>query len=94
MNTKGQISYGYNNIKIGAFRWVMRATSKMGDDDYVRRFEFVLSGGETGIADVTTDNSQQATTIYDLNGRRVEAPGKGVYIVKGANGETKKVLFK
>lgn len=95
MSAKGQISYGYNNIKIGAFRWVFRATDKMGGDDYVRAINFVVNGDETGIADVATDNGQQATAIYDLNGRRVEAPVKGgIYIVKGANGQTKKMLFK
>jgi hypothetical protein len=31
----------------------------------------------------TTDNGGQTTVIYDLQGRRVENPTKGIYIVKG-----------
>ena len=43
------------------------------------RFE---GDGSTGV-DMTTDNSQQTTVIYDLQGRRVENPTKGIYIVNG-----------
>ena len=48
------------------------------------RFDF---GGTTSI-EKTTDNSQQTTVIYDLMGRRVENPTKGIYIVGG-----KKMFF-
>ena len=44
--------------------------------------------GDTGI-DMTTDNRQQTTVIYDLMGRKVESPAKGIYIVGG-----KKVVIK
>ena len=37
----------------------------------------------------STDNGQQTTDIYDLQGRRVESPTKGIYIVNG-----KKVVVK
>ena len=43
---------------------------------------------DTGI-DMTTDNRQQTTVIYDLMGRKVESPAKGIYIVGG-----KKVVIK
>ena len=43
---------------------------------------------DTGI-DMTTDNRQQTTVIYDLMGRKVESPAKGIYIVNG-----KKVIMK
>ena len=42
----------------------------------------------TGIGDVKADN-ENATTVYDLNGRVVENPTKGIYIING-----KKVLLK
>ena len=35
----------------------------------------------TGISDIVTDNTE--TTIYDLCGRRVENPQKGIYVVGG-----------
>jgi hypothetical protein len=37
----------------------------------------------TNIEVETIDNGQQITTIYDLQGRRVENPTKGIYIVNG-----------
>ena len=43
--------------------------------------------GTTGV-EMTTDNSLQSTVIFDLQGRRVMNPGKGMYIVNG-----KKVIF-
>ena len=49
------------------------------------RFDF---GGTTSI-EKTTDNGQQTAVIYDLMGRRVENPAKGIYIVGG-----KKVMIK
>ncbi len=45
-------------------------------------------GDATGI-DMTTDNRQQTTVIYDLMGCKVESPAKGIYIVNG-----KKVIMK
>ena len=40
-------------------------------------------GGGNGIDGVTTDNGQQATVVFDLQGRRVVNPAKGIYIVNG-----------
>ena len=51
---------------------------------------FTLNGTSTEIENVeTTDNGQQTTVIFDLAGRRVENPTKGLYIVGG-----KKMIFK
>ena len=49
------------------------------------RFDF---SGTTSI-EKTTDNGQETAVIYDLTGRRVENPAKGIYIVGG-----KKVMIK
>jgi len=43
----------------------------------------------TGISEVCKDRDTSREGIYDMQGRRVEKPGKGLYIVNG-----KKVLFK
>lgn len=43
----------------------------------------------TGIRDVMDDEADKPTVIYDLSGRRVTKPGKGIYIVNG-----KKVVIK
>ena len=53
-----------------------------------QREEFGLGGGDgTGIESVTSNNSVGG--IYDLQGRKVENPEKGIYIVNG-----KKILVK
>ena len=48
-------------------------------------WEFVNSGIEvpTGIDEVKTENGKAKTEIFDLSGRRVTVPAKGVYIVDG-----------
>jgi len=48
----------------------------------VRGFNFVSEGETTGINQVTGHGSQ-VTNIYDLQGRRVNALGNGVFIVNG-----------
>ena len=40
----------------------------------------------------TTDNGQQS--IYDLNGRKLDKPQKGINIIRYSDGTTKKVLLK
>ena len=37
----------------------------------------------TGIEQITTSTTDGAKVIYDLQGRRVQAPSKGLYIVNG-----------
>ena len=46
------------------------------------------SNGETAIEEVKTENGN-VETIYDLQGRKIDSPNKGIYIVDG-----KKVLVK
>ena len=50
-------------------------------------FTLTYTNGETGITDVKTEN-KKSKGIYDLTGRKVEAPTKGIYIIDG-----KKVLI-
>ena len=52
-------------------------------------FKPIKSTNSTDIEVETTDNGQQATVIYDLQGRRIDNPTKGFYIVNG-----KKVVIK
>ena len=49
----------------------------------------IKSTNPTNVEVETTDNGQQASVIYDLQGRRVESPTKGIYITNG-----KKVVIK
>jgi hypothetical protein len=50
--------------------------------------EFLLSGEATGIDNVSVSNCGNGE-VYDLQGRRVSQPTKGLYIVNG-----KKVVIK
>ena len=49
-----------------------------------KNIEFTLTytNGETGITEVKTDNGK-VRAIYDLLGRKVENPSKGIYIING-----------
>lgn len=51
--------------------------------------EFTLDGGVTGISEMEDVRSKKDDIYYDLNGRRVLYPTKGLYIVNG-----KKVVMK
>ena len=47
-------------------------------------YSFIRGEGTTAIDNLKlTDNSQQTSCVYDLLGRRVENPTKGVYIMNG-----------
>ena len=48
------------------------------------RFEILLGDGITEIDDLQTDNSQKTDhTVYDLQGRQINAPSRGLYIRNG-----------
>ena len=46
-------------------------------------FKPIKSTNPNDIEVETTDNGQRTTDFYDLQGRRVENPTKGIYIVDG-----------
>lgn len=48
-------------------------------------------GGETGIKELTDSADSAITGYYSLDGRRLNAPAKGVTIVRYANGKTIKI---
>lgn len=59
------------------------------DAQAVQKLSFSFGGETTGIGAVEADGAGKAATWYDLSGRRVDNPTKGVYIVNG-----KKVIVK
>ena len=64
----------YNNkayLNVPAAQGVRSLTIRFEDDE------------ETTAIEPSTLNAQPSTVIYDLQGRRVETPAKGVYIVNG-----------
>ena len=79
------------------FRFYLTISSREGspveiEDEAMSRVRIRVMGEEdyaTGIDEVNTENANVKTAVYDLSGRRVNAPAKGgVYIING-----KKVIY-
>ena len=91
INTSGTMSLGNDGkVTVGAFRWIMRKASKFGGSSSAAyaptiRFFDEDENGATGIGSVNgsgvTVNGSSA--YYDLQGRKVEQPKKGLYIRNG-----------
>ena len=75
-----KVAEGNTTLKVGANRCYIKA-------DAVTPAPFFRLGGTTNIANM--ENAETDAAVYDLTGRRVDAPAKGIYIVNG-----KKVLVK
>ena len=94
MAYSGELSFddGSANVTVGPFRWILRVTSKSGEADYSRSISFIDGNEQTGVNYVVADSD--AVEFFMLNGTKVDQPSKGVYIVKKANGEMRKVFVK
>ena len=104
MAKSGEISYATKTTtKVGANRWIFRVTPKDGEKtsvDYSKSmsFGFVVNGEEddddlTAVSDATAAAEGEVVAYYTLSGQKVAQPTKGVYVVKYANGTSKKVVF-
>ena len=59
-------------------------------DAHARSLTIVFENGETtGISETWKQNNEKPASVYDLQGRRITQPTRGLYIIKG-----KKVLVK
>ena len=88
VNNQGSISLG-NSVTVGAFRWVMRKASKFGGSSaaYAPTIRF-FDGDENSATGIVSVNGSGVTVngssaYYDLQGRKVEQPKKGLYIKNG-----------
>ena len=57
-------------------------------------FKNIVEGTPTGITSITTKEETSNVSVYDLNGRRLTEPQKGINIIKMSDGTTKKVFVK
>ena len=76
------------DVSLGAFRFYLKVDSRSGAPAAEARSIRMRVIGENGEDDTTEiDNlgirNHQPEIIYDLQGRRVENPTKGIYIVNG-----------
>ena len=96
MAAQGKLSYPTADkptINLGAYRWYIHAESKAGVE-YARSISFIEGDGQgaTGIENTVT--GEETPTYYTLDGVQVKVPGKGIYIMRYANGKAKKVSIK
>ena len=98
MAKSGQLSYATKTTTtVGANRWIFRVTNKSGQETSgAYSIGFVVNGIEDD--DVTAVSSATAADAevvgyYTLSGQKVSEPTEGVYVVKYADGTSKKVVF-
>ncbi len=94
INTSGAWSPIATGSYLNPFRLYLKITSRDGSPVEVapsalQSIRIRLKGDYTTDIDEVETQTTDATIIYDLSGRRVENPGKGIYIVNG-----KKVVLK
>ena len=66
---------------LGAFRVYLKIENRDGSSIYAKAIQMRVVGDATSIEGMET--SDQKSVIYDLQGRRVENPAKGIYIING-----------
>ena len=91
MNAKPLVgTLGYSPLTAVEFDFTNKATSQqwiiISEDELA---EYRAAAGVTAIRDVQVADRDQPAAVYDLQGRRVSKPSRGVYIVGG-----RKVLIK
>jgi len=64
---------------------------KMLGDHYPLVATFAVKGGKTAIDNVTTTADEAATEYYNLNGQRIDAPVKGLFIERKGKNTVKKI---
>ena len=84
VNINGGISLGNNGtVTVGAYRWIMRVENKFGGSPaYAREIHF-YDGDATGINEANSHQLTANSQYYDLQGRKVAQPTKGLYIING-----------
>ena len=64
------------------------------DGTVVNAAKSVSTGQATAIQGVNADKNFQTEAVYDISGRQLSAPQKGLNIVKATDGSTRKVIIK
>ena len=80
----------YFGLKNNAFVPVNAGTVPAGkallpyiDESGIKSFTFVFNDSETGITETRTVSREEVETIFDLGGRRLSKPQKGINIING-----------
>ena len=97
MGKSGKIAYSNNAntsfAGVGPFRWIFKVSgAKAGSAAYT--FGFANDDDDlTAVSNATAAAEGEVVGYYTLSGQKVSEPNKGVYVVKYANGTSKKVVF-
>ncbi len=97
MGKSGNIGYSKKTgLTVGSFRWIFKIADGVGNSP---SFAYTFGVAEDNNDDVTAVSSAaveaegEVVGYYTLSGQKVSEPTKGVYVVKYANGTSKKVVF-
>lgn len=79
-----QYVYIYNNQYTGDEKKAPARARAMAGKSWLKIYGMKITPQEpTGIRNIFVDSEGRPVTVYDMNGRKVNYPGKGVYIVNG-----------
>ena len=81
--------FSVNGVKVGPFRTWLDGTSAKAP----ARLSMRIDGSTTGIDAIDALNDAEAE-YYDLSGKRLDEPQRGVNIVRMKSGKTKKIIIK
>lgn len=77
------LGMGTGDGQVGAFRWYVIVTDRENGEPTIQKIRIrEFSTDPDAIADINANNSG-TSNIYDLSGRRVSHPVKGIYIQNG-----------
>lgn len=74
---------GNGNVTLGAYRWYLSIEPSQANAAMVFKFGKFQNPGTTTVENVIVDVVYEDDKYYDLNGRVVENPQKGIYIRNG-----------
>ncbi|MBO5262965.1 MAG: leucine-rich repeat domain-containing protein [Bacteroidaceae bacterium] len=75
---------GNNNVTLGAYRWYLTITPGAKSANTTFKFGQFQQWGTTDITTITEKTgNEKEQTLYDLHGRPVNSPTKGIYIKNG-----------
>ena len=79
-----QYVYIYNSQYTGDEKKAPARARAMAGKSWLKIYSMKITPQEpTGIHNIFVDSEGRPVTVYDMNGRKVNYPGKGVYIVNG-----------
>lgn len=98
MSKAGKVGYSRLSTSgfagVGPFRWIFKVS---GTNAPSTAFTFGFAADEdddvTAVSSAAAEAEGEVVGYYTLNGQKVSEPTKGVYVVKYANGTSKKVVF-